>query len=511
MYFNTSGKLATADNRELSKAICAGLLVTATTGSDEVSSVLSGGKMEGFSGLTAGIDYYLGNSGNLITKGAIGYAEYIVYIGRAISTTEMDVKVMGPEPARNQDDSIDIGNAIAVYGTTDSKGYLYADGRAISRVNYSILFGVIGTTFGVGDGSTTFNIPDQADYAALGDATLKWHIKAENVMTSGEVISAMRDDQGWVEFTGDWTNKEFIVTPAPGIGYSSIDDVYGLQVEIWLADDDTPTNPIKMLSMERAWDQAAPAAVDVLWGLGIMPNNTTSFKLQTGKDGVQYLTDNGTLRALETSTTGAYKVVITKPNLVTTIFDVSSLPQNVDLTAGNVQVTLPEITGALQTKSIYWTNGGTYKLTLAVTDAATIGGLAATIWEGESEGHIELESDGTNWQVREYKDSGTGWTKDSYGEIRFSATKTFSAVAITSATTPIPFRSDGTLSVTLPYANLIATDYRITLSFIGGIPASMINLNAKSSTSFTVYLGAYTSNGAAAGAFDYNGVGRWRT
>ena len=35
-----------------------------------------------------------------------------------------------------------------------------ADGRAISRTTYSTLFSLFGTTFGVGDNSTTFNIPD---------------------------------------------------------------------------------------------------------------------------------------------------------------------------------------------------------------------------------------------------------------------------------------------------------------------------------------------------------------
>ena len=39
-------------------------------------------------------------------------------------------------------------------------GYLLCDGAAISRTTYSDLFAVIGLTYGVGDGSTTFNIPD---------------------------------------------------------------------------------------------------------------------------------------------------------------------------------------------------------------------------------------------------------------------------------------------------------------------------------------------------------------
>lgn len=39
-------------------------------------------------------------------------------------------------------------------------GWLKCNGAAISRTLYAKLFGVIGTTYGVGDGSTTFNLPD---------------------------------------------------------------------------------------------------------------------------------------------------------------------------------------------------------------------------------------------------------------------------------------------------------------------------------------------------------------
>ena len=39
-------------------------------------------------------------------------------------------------------------------------GWLKANGAAVSRTTYSNLFAAIGTTYGVGDGSTTFNIPD---------------------------------------------------------------------------------------------------------------------------------------------------------------------------------------------------------------------------------------------------------------------------------------------------------------------------------------------------------------
>lgn len=45
-------------------------------------------------------------------------------------------------------------------GSTAPTGYMLCDGSAISRETYSALFTAIGTVFGTGDGSTTFNIPD---------------------------------------------------------------------------------------------------------------------------------------------------------------------------------------------------------------------------------------------------------------------------------------------------------------------------------------------------------------
>ena len=41
-------------------------------------------------------------------------------------------------------------------------GFLECDGAAVSRSTYSVLFGVVGTTYGAGDGSSTFNLPNLA-------------------------------------------------------------------------------------------------------------------------------------------------------------------------------------------------------------------------------------------------------------------------------------------------------------------------------------------------------------
>jgi microcystin-dependent protein len=52
------------------------------------------------------------------------------------------------------------GAVIPFAGTTTPTSWLFCYGQAINRTTYSVLFDVIGTTYGVGDGSTTFNIPD---------------------------------------------------------------------------------------------------------------------------------------------------------------------------------------------------------------------------------------------------------------------------------------------------------------------------------------------------------------
>jgi len=48
-------------------------------------------------------------------------------------------------------------------------GWLYCDGSAVSRTTYANLFNEIGATYGAGDGSTTFNIPDLRGKTAIGD------------------------------------------------------------------------------------------------------------------------------------------------------------------------------------------------------------------------------------------------------------------------------------------------------------------------------------------------------
>jgi microcystin-dependent protein len=58
-------------------------------------------------------------------------------------------------------------------GSTIPNGWLLCDGRStgISRTTYADLFAAIGTTYGSGDGSTTFNLPDMRSRMPIGVGT----------------------------------------------------------------------------------------------------------------------------------------------------------------------------------------------------------------------------------------------------------------------------------------------------------------------------------------------------
>lgn len=64
-----------------------------------------------------------------------------------------------------------VGSVTAFAGATTPQGWLLCDGSAVSRTDYADLYAVIGDTYGAGDGSTTFNVPNLVDKFIEGSAT----------------------------------------------------------------------------------------------------------------------------------------------------------------------------------------------------------------------------------------------------------------------------------------------------------------------------------------------------
>lgn len=68
-----------------------------------------------------------------------------------------------------KDGSMGITGEMKIWSTASAPtGWLVCDGTAISRTTYSGLYGVIGTIYGHGDGSTTFNVPDMKGRVPVG-------------------------------------------------------------------------------------------------------------------------------------------------------------------------------------------------------------------------------------------------------------------------------------------------------------------------------------------------------
>ena len=66
---------------------------------------------------------------------------------------------------------IPTGNIQMYSGTAAPAGWLLCDGTAYSRTTYAALFAIIGTGYGAGNGSTTFNIPDFRGRMPVGVGT----------------------------------------------------------------------------------------------------------------------------------------------------------------------------------------------------------------------------------------------------------------------------------------------------------------------------------------------------
>jgi microcystin-dependent protein len=65
---------------------------------------------------------------------------------------------------------VPVGTILETAAATPDDGFLFCDGSAVSRATYSDLYNRIGTIYGSGDGSSTFNLPDKRGKFSFGKA-----------------------------------------------------------------------------------------------------------------------------------------------------------------------------------------------------------------------------------------------------------------------------------------------------------------------------------------------------
>ncbi|KZB62154.1 hypothetical protein AUP42_04135 [Thalassospira lucentensis] len=92
------------------------------------------------------------------------------------------------DPAQIAGIQVPIASIHAFATLTVPDGYLVCDGAAVSRTDYADLFAALGTVWGAGDGTTTFNIPDLRGEFIRG-------FDAGRGVDAGRVFASLQEDE----------------------------------------------------------------------------------------------------------------------------------------------------------------------------------------------------------------------------------------------------------------------------------------------------------------------------
>jgi microcystin-dependent protein len=96
--------------------------------------------------------------------------------------------------------TVPIGGLMPYLGSTaPNSNFVLPFGQAISRITYSSLFSLVGTTFGTGDGSTTFNIPDLRGRAIFGLDNMGGGAASRITVAGGNFDGTVRGGTGGAE------------------------------------------------------------------------------------------------------------------------------------------------------------------------------------------------------------------------------------------------------------------------------------------------------------------------
>jgi microcystin-dependent protein len=108
-------------------------------------------------------------SGQVIEGEYINSGMFVEVNGNMLPVMMPKIEGNTPVSAENLRDVSNLAGFIQAYGgKVAPEGWLMCDGSAVSRTTYADLFAVIGTAYGIGDGSTTFNLPNLGGKVPVG-------------------------------------------------------------------------------------------------------------------------------------------------------------------------------------------------------------------------------------------------------------------------------------------------------------------------------------------------------
>ena len=126
--------------------------------------------------LTLTTDYTLGSEDSALSSEA-GDTIYtkVAIVNGAYHSTNLYVTYKSVGDYVDAVDGFPVGGMIPYAGASAPTGWLLCDGSAVSRTTYHALFQAIGTSWGAGNGSTTFNLPDARGAAPVGVGSIPCH------------------------------------------------------------------------------------------------------------------------------------------------------------------------------------------------------------------------------------------------------------------------------------------------------------------------------------------------
>ena len=163
---------------------------------------------------------------------------------------------------------IPTGGVIAYAASSIPEGWLLCNGSAISRVTYSELFSIIQTNFGVGDGSTTFNLPNYQGAFLRGAGTQTHSSITYGYLTGTTTARTINTAQG----TSTQTHSHEVTDPGHSHGVTNASHTHGVGTG-------NHRHKISQLAGAYIWGGSTRA----LWGGG---NDMNGFDLgNTGHSG----------------------------------------------------------------------------------------------------------------------------------------------------------------------------------------------------------------------------------